>query len=103
MNALSRKIKHAGKLTSSQRSKLSSLYGEGIANAEVEEEVLRKGLVNPSIFKRLWKSITLFIAPCYLQSKLYHIRKIQQEMRVSARNSGDRVRTKLKWHSNEVI
>lgn len=45
MNALSRKIKHAGKLTSAQRSKLSSLYGEGIANAEAEEEVLRKGLV----------------------------------------------------------
>ncbi|XP_040574722.1 SAGA-associated factor 29 [Lepeophtheirus salmonis] len=62
-----RKIESDEKLTAGNRSKLQSLYENGISDAEKEEDLLRQAL-----------------------SKIYQIRQIRSEIRIQARNSGNK-------------
>lgn len=68
ISALHRKVTdHEEKLTAANKNKLKALYESGVENAEKEEDLLRKALC-----------------------KIYNVRTIRSEMRIAARNAGNK-------------
>ena len=67
INTLSSELKKSEKLSQANKNRLKGYYEEAVKDAEREEELLRKSL-----------------------DKIYQIRKIRHEMRLAARNAGNK-------------